>query len=328
MLSLFRTNQIAFNFFLIVYALLLRMGVFFCPLPDLTLSGKGVLSEGLYSWLGTTGTAAALLATFLVFVQGILINIMIAKFRMGREISLFPGLFYILVASSLPEFLALSPLLIANTFFLLALHELFDTYRKNNYAGSIFNIGFWLAIASLCYSSELIFLFLGFMGLNILRAFRPGELLILLVGFFVPFILFGVYHFWTDNFTYFYQTQFVNNFGALQFKVPNNWDSYLKLGFFAILLIIFLASFGLYTAKKSIQAQKNVSILYWILVFGLFTLLLQKNIELYHLLIIAIPLGIGLAFNFQKLSPPVAETLHLLLLVGILILQYKPLLMN
>ena len=66
-------------------------------------------------------------------------NIIIAKFRMASSVSLFPGLFYVLLVSMLPEFLTLSPALLANTFFIIAIWELFETYRKNEVSGNIVN---------------------------------------------------------------------------------------------------------------------------------------------------------------------------------------------
>lgn len=326
MLNLFRTNQIAFNFLLILYALVLRSSVFVVATPQFPIVGEGVLSDWIYSWLGTSGTAHQIVGILLVFLQGVLINILVARFRMAREISLLPGLFYILIATAIPEFLVVSPALLANTFLILSLHELFVTYRKNNAAGNIFNTGFWLSIASLCYFPTTFLIILALIGLSILRAFRPDEFLILLVGFIVPYILCSVYFFWYDQLGEFYTQYLYEQFGALKLIGSVGWDNYLKFSFFGLLLLLALVSYnGLYIAKKNIQAQKTINILFWFLLLTLPTLLFQTQIHNYHLILVTIPLGIFLSFNFQNLSRSAAEAIHLLLLAGILILQFKPL---
>ena len=184
MLSLFRTNQIAFNLLLIVYILLVRGSALFVGHPEEDFTGQGVLSDWLNESWGTTGVLAVSIGIVIVFLQSLLINIIVAKFRMATSVSLFPGLFYALLASMIPEFLALSPALMANTFFILALWELLETYRKNNVAGHIVNVGFWIGIASLFYFSEVVFLLLAFIGLNVLRAFKFKEVMMLWIGFF------------------------------------------------------------------------------------------------------------------------------------------------
>ena len=149
MLSFFRTNQLAFNLFLIIYVFLLRGSSFWLTDNDWLPVSKGVLSDWVYNLCGYSGSLATLLGLFLVFFQAILINIVIARLRMAVEVTLLPGLVYILLVSVIPDFLNLTPLLFANTFFILALLEMYKIYRSKSFAGNIFNIGFWLGIGSL-----------------------------------------------------------------------------------------------------------------------------------------------------------------------------------
>ena len=127
MLSLFRTNQSIANFFLVFYAAIYRTTPFIFGSQEWS-QHSGILSESFIALVGN-GAFSHVLALILVCVQAILINIAVASYRITNEVSLFPGLFYILLTSSIPEFQGLSVPLLANTLYILALMELFKTHK-------------------------------------------------------------------------------------------------------------------------------------------------------------------------------------------------------
>jgi hypothetical protein len=322
-LSFFRTNQLAFNVFLIFYVILLRGSSFITPDQSWVSGKSGVLSLWINDLLNGYTGLSFIIGILLVFIHAILINVMIARFRMANEVTLLPGLCYILLASSIPEFLYLSPILLANTFFIITLFELFGSYRQKSIVGNIFNVGFWLGVGSLFYFSEIIFLLFAFFSSSILRTFRMKESLITMIGFIVPYILASVYFFWNDAFVWFWEHQITSNLGFLDFNFTYNWETYSKLAFFAILFLIVFKSFGSYMFKKNLQVQKNITILYWALFFAFFSIFVQADIRLEHLHIFVIPLSIFLSFNLSSMRQPLAEAVHLLILVGIIVLQFK-----
>lgn len=324
MLQLFRTNQIAFHLLLIVYILVIRGAAYIVDYPSLPTEGYGVLSDWVISLVGEQGMGAITLSIFLVFVQALIVNVIVAKFRMAVSVSLLPGLFYALLASLFPEFLTLTPVLLANTFFLLAIWELFETYRKNEAAGNIVNVGFWLSVASLFYFSEVTFLLLALFGLSVLRVFRLGETLMLLIGFFIPYFLMGVYFFWFDQLDFFSVTYLSNRFSFLDFAFAWDTVNVVKVALLGLLTLIVLFSFGSYSSKRSIQAQKNITVLYWSILVAAISLLIQSNVPFYHFLLLVVPVGTLISFNFLQFSPRVAEALHLLLFAGVLIWQFHP----
>ena len=129
--------------------------------------------------------------------------------------------------------------------------------------------------------------------------------------------------FWYDQFSWFWETQFTNNIGFLDFDINRSWETIAKTGFFIILLIVAVFSFGSYMAKKNLQVQKNITILYWAVFFGFLSIFIQANITLEHLLFFVVPFSIFLSFNFSNMRRSLAEAVHLVLLVGILIMQFK-----
>lgn len=322
MLNFFRTNQLLFSVLLIFYAAILHLVVFIEPIKWEPIS-YGYFSGLLYDWIGFNGLIPDLIVIFLLFIQATAINSLVATHRLDDTITLFPGLFYILIASALPRFLHLSPLHLANTFYLIALMELFKVYKKPFAAENIFNVGFWISVGSLFYCSYAVFIIWGIIGLNILRAFNLQELLMLLIGAFVPYILSSTYVFWVDQWDIFFKRQFVTSIGFLDFRFVNEPETYLKIIFVDLFLLVAIFSYNLYNYKKNIQVQKKFTVLYWGLFFSAFTLFFQAGIQNDHLLILVLPLGIMLSINFTNMSRRWAEIIHLFILLIIFIFQYQ-----
>lgn len=328
MLALFRTNQSLLNILLVFYAAGLHI-VAFVFLDHKTQVTPGILSEGIFNWIGTTGPVPIITTILLLAIQGTMLNILVTSNRLTKEVNLFPGVFYILIASSLIDFSNISPLHLANTFLIIVLLELMSTYKKPAAADRIFNTGFWTAVASLFYFSYIVFLLLIFVALNVLRAFNIKERLMFLTGALVPYILTGLYYFWNDQWDYFIQHQFIQNISYFDFEITgNDIIDYVKLGLFALLVIIGILSFGKYTYKQNIQVQKKISIIFWTMLIAFLSIFFQANIHLENLLIIAVPLGLLLSFNLTLMQKQYAEVLHFLLLVLVILLQFQTLILN
>ncbi len=323
MLEFFRTNQFAANLLLIFYVSLLRASTFIFP-QEWSPKGEGVLSEFVYYYTGTSGYMPDLVALIFVFIQAFMINELVARYRMANENTLFPGLFYVLLMSCIPDFLHLSPPLLANTFYILALFELFGIYKKNNVAARLFNLGLWIAIASLFYFSFTVFILLAIIGIGLLRAFRLREWLMSLIGFLVAYYLVGIYYYWYDLFAVFVQKHIFANMSLINLEGPQTIDTYIKLGFMGLMIVIAVFSFNLYNQKKNIQVQKYLSILYWAMFVTIFSLLLQEVIGIEHLIILVVPLSIFIASNFLSFAKKqTAEAIHLFLIFMILAFQFK-----
>lgn len=322
MLELFRTNQFVVNILLLFYAGLLHLSVFILPDSSWDVPAHGILTAWVYNWVGPGGALAEILATLLVFVQAVMLNLFFAENRLTREYTLFPGLFYILIASALPDFLHLTPILLANTFYLLAYKALFSTYRQPTAASAIFNAGFWIALASLFYFSFLVFLFWGGIALNIFRAFRLRERFMLIIGLLVPYILIGVYFFYVGRWEEWIDRQFIANFNWLDIPRSGTTLQTMHLAFLGLILLILLLSYSGYTNRQTIDVQKKIDLMYWGLLFGGLTLLFQSEVTLDHAAILTAPMGMLLSLTFAHLSSRWAEAWHLLLLATVLFFQY------
>ena len=322
MLALFRTNQFVSNILLIFYVLVLRGMVFLLPAQDVAMSQPGILSQFIYDWIGTVGWMPDLLALILVLIQALLVNVIVAKYRMARSVSLYPGVFYILIASSFPVFLHLSPLLLANTFLLLAIYELYNTYKKYSSAGELYNIGLWIGIAALFYYSMLVFLLAAIVGFTIVRSFKLKEMMMLLLGVLSAYWLLAVWYFFTGHYEdFFWSKAILENMGMIQLSGNYSIPNYAQIAVFGTLLLVCLLNYNNYSHKISTQAHKNLDILYWFMAASLISIFIQQGIAVDHLLILAIPLSILFAMTMLYMNNRLAEALHFLIVVGILLFQ-------
>lgn len=325
MLTFFRTNQVFYSVLLIFYILLLRFSVFWAPFKW-EASGHGILSEIVYGWVSSQGFLAQVLAILLVLVQAFLINLIAINNRLANEVNLFPGLFYIWVSSCIPDFLYLSPVLMGVTFFLVAVKELFETYKNPACADRLFNAGLWMGVASLFYFPFFFFLLFLMVGLSTLRAFNLQEMLMILIGMFLPYLFTGFYYFWIGQYGHFWDTQFSENLSLWAFNGGLGLDVYVKLLVFAILLVFVLLNNNFYLLKKNIQVQKKIDILYWALVSAAISVPFQANPNnnLDHFLLLAPALGILLSFSFTAMKSQWAESIHFLMVVIALAMQFVP----
>lgn len=327
MLGFFRTNQLAANLLLIIYVLVLRTSGLFAN--EIWEPGSsGLLSQTVYDYVGTSGWLPDLISLILVLFQALLLNILSARFRVSKEVTMFPGLFYILLMSTLPSFLHLSPIVMSNTFLILALSSLFNSYKKSSVAGSIFNVGFWISMASLFYFSNFVFLLLAILGVAALRNIRISEVLMIIIGMITPLFLTGTIFYLLDDWTNFYQTTFLTEFSFWDFEWVKDWSNYIPLVLFGILILVVFGSANIYFQKQSIRSQKNIQILYYFIIIALLTVFIQKGIRLEQLLILAIPLSLLIPLNFLEFRKrEIGNGIHLTWLIGILFLQYRLLFM-
>jgi hypothetical protein len=230
------------------------------------------------------------------------------------------------LASAIPEFLYLSPALMGNTFVMIAIAEMFRWYRKYEASAQIFNVGFWIAISSMFYFSNITFYFLAIVALFNLRSFQLNELLILTIGLFIPYFFVGVYQFWYEEFGTFMSQYVWSNFSFLDWKIQWISYNYLKIVFFICLVIwVFLQSQA-YFFKTNIQNQKYIIVLFWCMPIAMIPALFQSNLGLDHLLLLCLPLSIFIAFNLINISKRVrAEIVHASLLLIVLSFHYKEL---
>jgi hypothetical protein len=326
MLTLFRTNQPLANILLLFYLGILRASSFIHP-ATVAPPAQGILTAWMYAELPPLSMAANVAAFLLVFFQATALNITIGRYRVASEVSLLPGVFYCLFCSLMPDFLVLSSVLLANTFVILALFYLFDTYKNSYVAGRIFDAGLWLGVASLFHFSYILFIIWGIIGLGILRGLRGKEFLMFIIGYSVPFFLLSVFCFWHGILPQI-GNHFLYNVNFFNFTRYDSQTLYVKIGVLALVLLLVLGASTQFFSRRNMTVQKYLSILYWLILLGGVTITFQSGVSLVHFLVLAVPVGVLLSMVFQRINTATAEALHMLFLMVALILQFEYLLIT
>lgn len=325
MLSIFRTNQLLASFLLLIYAALLHTGPWFVP-TVWEPTGYGIAYHWLYESIKGNPLLELSATCVTLFIGGLIINYADLTFRLSREINMLPGLFFVLVSSTLPEFQQFSPLHLANVFLMIGVIQMMDTFKKNFCADALFNAGFFVSIASFFCPAYLIFLLLIFIGLNLLRGFDFRERLMVFSGAMVPYVLMGTYALWTNQINLFFKLQLMGGIKFFHFQTP--LPSFIQLIPFSILvifLLIIVRNQGNFMGKQVIQSQKRINILYWFVLLSPLTLIFQSDIQLDHALALAVPFGFLLGMFFSSIPGNWAELTHLVWLAYLLFFQYKDL---
>lgn len=324
MLQLFRNNQLYTIVGVFIYLLL-----FYTPqwinnegITAQHISTAGFLAKPLYSTLLPYSWLVRAIFAALLLLQAILLNNLIQEHRLAKRPTYITAISYVLVAFLLQSNEGLSPAFLANTFLLFSLTNLYHSYDKNVSMARIFNVGFWIAVAALCYFSASVALIWGAVGLWLMRSFDWREWLIYGSGFFIPFFWVGVYQFWIGNLSIWLSTEILPNYGW-------HWQIILQdthIAAFAVVGLLALWSvangLSLYY-KTSIREQKSINVIFWLMWLLPLSLLSQNSVQIEHLAILTIPLAALLSLNLQSIANNrIAELLHLLLFFACIWIQY------
>lgn len=325
MLGLFRTNQLTNGILFLFYAIILRSATYFFPQLRLAaLDDGGFFNAPILGLFGSNWWALEIFTVLLISIQGFMVAYMIYEFRLAKEVSLFAGVFYILLNCCLQWFLPLSGVMIANTFLIFAVYSILLTYRVPSCSATIFNIGFWIAISTFFEISNFVFLVFAVLGLNQMRALKLKELLTVLVGFLVPYILVAVYFFWNDQYVFFVKNHIHKYLDLSLLSAYSNIWVNGTVAFFGLSIAFHLLNSGEYNKKKSIQVQKRISVFYVFMLTSFFTIFFQAQTDVTNLLVLTIPLSIFMGFAFINLSRNFGTALHWALLFIVLALQFRP----
>ena len=285
MLEIFRKNHFLNSLLLLLYASIIRI---FSFLADLSWSVEpnGLASLRLSEMLEGMQIWQSILGVLLLFLQAAFINRLYITNRMMDENTLFPGLFYILLCSLFPEYLELSPVLLGNTFFIIALSSVFFSYKKVELSGYLFNVGFWLGIASLFYFPFIYFLPLMFVAISILRILKLKDILQVISGLITVFFLVFTIYYWNDKLSQYFAVQFWENFKFIDFYKSPTMVEWAMLIFYGLFMLWSILNYNKFILKKGIQAQKKINILFWALLFSAFPIFFQQNMQIDHLIIL------------------------------------------
>lgn len=272
MIQIFRKNWFVFTLLLLPYTVVIRIWAFFdSPQWPYPISDQSPVYQYFEQFFPESYSMNVLVASVLIFFNAAQINNIVIKNRVARDINLFPGMVFIILSALHKDMFWVSPQLIAITFLLMGVANVFRIYQKPMASKYIFNAGFFTGISTLFYFPYLIFLVFMFISILILRRFKLIDLFQLFTGFGLVFFFLAFLLFWNNqdyNIFLLFKGQFRWSLGFKAYKL----NEYLIFGSIVAMIIMSMTNYRKFTIKKSIQSQKKVNLVYWMMIFGLLSL--------------------------------------------------------
>ena len=163
---------------------------------------------------------------FLAFVFMLLvINFILRKNKLTEDNS-YTLLIIILLLGSFYETMYIKNIFFSNLVLLLSFRKIYSLNSGFNTKKKLFDAAFWIGVSTILYAWSILFLVLIYLGVFIYGKLSFKNLLVPVIGFLTPVLIFFTFHFYFDSLYVFYevfQFDFSLNFvayNALKFLIP------------------------------------------------------------------------------------------------------------
>ncbi len=276
----------------------------------------------LFSWALKLKTANFLFSVILISIQAIYLNNIVNELKLVKNNTHLPALFYVLLCGLNPDFLVFNPIIVANSFILVLLHQLAKSYNIQQPYSVSFNTGFLLALASLFYFPLIIlfpFIWIVFLyaGVSRWRNFA-----ISIIGLIIPYIFYFAYHFFINEFFNVIQLFRFNE----KIFIEDLSLSKLSFVFYALLGIGLLALVKMMqTLQKDVIKVRKFKLVFLIMTAFIFLIgLVNGHDYISTFLLMVIPLAVFFANYFNEIKRGwLAEVLFLLLIISSIISYFS-----
>lgn len=321
LISVFKRNLFINSLLLLPIAILVRVTSLIFPDKTESINNGGILYQMLLKYLPESPVYKPIISVFMVFLTAVVINRLMIKNRIANDITLLPGLFYILLSSIVPELFVFSPILFAIFFLIQAFSNLFKTYKKYNSERFLFNTGFYFGISVLFCNSYILFLIPILIGFVSIRSYNLREFLQLLSGlaliayFYTFYLYFSGDSFEFEPFSFSYIFKFIHE----------SLSMLILTIITACLIFLILFTYSSFIKKKSIQSQKKVNILFWFVLSSLFAFMFFNPAYRYtYFSTLAFGLSYFTSAIFLKIkNKMLSEIVYVIIVFLILIYQFQ-----
>lgn len=212
------------------------------------------------------------------------------KHLLIRQKTLLPSAFIILLFSCHPLFIGMSAEYISTLLALIVMSMFFSSYNTEKKQHAAFKVSSVLALSSLFTLTSLIYIFILWGALILMRSFNFKAFIASLVGFFI--IYFPVFSFFllTDNLDGFIQPFInitlsgLNNLPVLSYDLTQ----WVILSFSLILLLVIISNDYINRHKDKIKVRAYLNLLLYTVLFAIIAFLFLNINPLLHLFIILI----------------------------------------
>jgi hypothetical protein len=176
---------------LFLVAIVFKLAILINPaMPYVTADSQFVwvkVAHFLENMLGHSPFLLSFFAIINIAGQGIYLNRIVNRHHLFPKATYLPALGYVLVTSLFKEWNYVSAALICNWLLLAMFSGMLQLYATQEARKQVFNIGCFIALASLLVFPNIAFIVLLLIALGILRPFSAAEWTVGLLGILTPF---------------------------------------------------------------------------------------------------------------------------------------------
>lgn len=252
------------------------------------IDDTGPISAGFLTLVhfvfGRSPLAYELIGRALVLFQIVYWNTILIRYRVFEENTYLPAIIMAALFHFSFDMSGLSPALLGSTFLILALGQLFSqTVLQKETSESTLLIGLYGGIATGFHLTFGIFLpYMIFVGIAI-SGFSFRQLILSLLGFFLPILLVFVFYFWNNGLIETLQVWpliFIYEKYAYQPII-----SWIILGAFPVLLAVLGYFFSVFLRGSTMNQQKQRQLIFFWLAFSVLEFILLKRQASFELVI-------------------------------------------
>ncbi|MDE0472193.1 MAG: hypothetical protein OXH57_09655 [Ekhidna sp.] len=257
-----------------------------------TFDYTGPIAAFVYKWLDTFFGRSQFLhyasSTVIITIQAGIFNSFLLKNKIYNESSYLPAFLYMIVAASIPDFMALSPQLMSLTFILPTLGNVLRRINNQVTDELFLSSGIYLGIATMCYLPAVVyfpvFLFSFILFSNVILR----RLLLYLFGFLMVFIICLIYFYWLDTHRVFLEYFLLDGLFMSAVSPISFEESLILVSPFAFIFLLSIIKTWMSARFTSFQ-QKAQQVLWLTLLGGVVTFLLSNEKSI-HELIFCVPI--------------------------------------
>lgn len=246
------------------------------------------MAAGFY-WIidlvfGRSVLAHHIISIILVWVQCFLFNNLLLNNKAYNENTYIPALVYAVLMNLFFDFYTLSPILMSQTFILMAINNIFKRIDNKTKDQFFLNTGIFLGLAALFYLPSVVIFFSMLLSLLLFTGSIARRYLLMIYGFVLPISLCWLYYFWHGA-----HREFISQFvSSVLFIKPTIYYSFTSLLLVSAVPVLFmlLAGYQLVRYSRYVNFQVRFQyVMFFMLVLSLTTFYFSKVFAPFQLII-------------------------------------------
>lgn len=260
-----------------------QSGVMYQAVWDNTAPLSVLVYKMLFILFGKTTTPYNILSILLVIFQAGIFNNMLLKNKAYNINSYIPALIYVLFMNLSFDFFTLPPILMAMTFILLAMNNLFKRMDNQSKDEMFVQIGVYMGIATLFFLPSIVYFLVTIIALLIYTGSIFRRMMLMIYGYSIVILLVSIYYYWHDGLGVF-STQFIESIFRLKSTNYIDFTDFIIMSTIPIIIFV-VAFYKMNVNGRYINYQLKIQrVMLFYLIGGVLAMFMVKDFTTFQLI--------------------------------------------